>query len=88
MADVQFEEESQYQRSGLTEQKPFFIRLVFKTGLATTDRGAEYVLLAVAVFAIIVAFAFPLLMGGSSGTPTAQDKVRALTAPGMVPVRR
>lgn len=67
MADVQFEEEQQYQQTGQVEQKSFLVRLVLSTGVVSSDRQAEYVLLGVAAIAIITAFAIPLFFGGNSG---------------------
>ncbi len=66
MADgIQFEEEQQYQQPAQTEQKPFFIRLVLSTGVVSTDRQAEYVLLGVAVLGILITL-FTLFSGGNS----------------------
>lgn len=65
MSDIQFEEEQQFQRPAQSEQKPLFIRLVLATGVVSTDREAEYVLLGIAVFLVILAFIIPSVMGGS-----------------------
>ena len=83
MADVQFEEEQQYQQYGQTEQKPFSIRLVLSTGIVSTDTAAKYVLLGVVVLAIILAFVLPLFIRGGSPTLTPTDQIRVLSAPGM-----
>ena len=83
MADVQFEEEPQYQQSSQMEQKPFSIRLVLATGIVSTDTAAKYVLLGVIVLAIILAFVLPLFIKGGSPTLTPTDQVRALSAPGI-----
>lgn len=66
MADIQFDEEQQYQRPREVNQKPFFIRLVLATGIVADDRQAEYVLLGVAVLAVILAFVIPSLLSSSS----------------------
>ncbi len=65
MAEVQFEEEPQYQNFPQPEKKPFFIRLVLATGIVSTDRQAEYVLLGVAALAIVLAFLIPSVFGSS-----------------------
>lgn len=65
MADIQFDEEPQYRNPLQAEQKPFFIRLVLATGIVSTDRQAEYVLLGVAIFALVLAFLIPSFIGSS-----------------------
>ena len=81
MADVQFEEESQYQRPAESEKKSFFIRLVLATGIVSTDRQAEYVLLGVAALALVLAFMIPSFIGGSQ-KPVPQSVVdKALRLP-------
>ena len=65
MADIQFDEEQQYRQPGQVEQKSLFIRLVLATGIVSTDKQAEYVLLGVAIVLIILAFLIPSLFGGS-----------------------
>ena len=70
MADIQFEEEQQYQQQAaeqMVNQKPFFIRLVLSTKIVSTDTQAEYVLLGVAIFFVILAIAIPLFSGSGSG---------------------
>ena len=85
MADVQFEEEPQYQQSSQMEQKPFSIRLVLATGIVSTDTAAKYVLLGIVVLAVILTFILPLLIRGGSPTLTPMDQIRSLSAPGMSP---
>ena len=57
MADIQFNEEQQYVRRSISvEQKQsFLVRLVFASGLATTEEGAQKVLLLIAVISIVLA---------------------------------
>ena len=65
MVDIQFDEESQYaQREQPADTSPF-IRFLLTTGMVSTKRQAEYVLLGSAVFMIILAFMIPLFMDGS-----------------------
>ncbi|GEM_PF-1528425 len=68
MADVQFEEEQQYQQNYQTEQKPFFIRLVFATGIVSTEKAAQYVLLGVAGAFLLIAV-FVAFSGGENAPP-------------------
>lgn len=63
MADIQFDEEQQYQQTRQVEQKPFLVQLVLSTGIVSTDKQAEYMLLGFVAFAIIISFF--LLYGGS-----------------------
>ncbi|MFA6278857.1 MAG: hypothetical protein WCS97_01060 [Candidatus Paceibacterota bacterium] len=60
--NIEFNEESQPQPVYQTEQKSFLTRLVFATGLASTDKGAQYVLLGIAVLATILAFVAPVFI--------------------------
>lgn len=62
MSDIQFDEEQQYQRPIYqAEQKSFLTRLVLSTGIVSTDKGAQYVLLGIAIIAAILAIALPFL---------------------------
>lgn len=84
MTDFQFEEERQNEYvTRSTENKSFLTRLVFATGLVSTEKQAEYILIGVAVIAIILSFVIPALMK-TTYVPTDMEKLRALTAPGMV----
>ena len=82
MADnIQFDEEQQYQRNQQVKQKPFFIRIVLATGIVSTDRQAEYVLLGVAALLIILAFMIPSFIGSApKGTTQHQlgDELRVI----------
>lgn len=79
MADIQFEEEQQFQRYGQAEQKPFMIRLVLSTGIVSTDKQAEYVLLGIAVVAIILAFVVPMLIRvGGDGNRIPPEKIQEI----------
>jgi hypothetical protein len=65
MASIQFDEEPQYpQREQPADTSPF-IRLVLATGVVSTKKQAEYVLLGSAAFMVILAFILPLFMSGS-----------------------
>ena len=80
------EEEQQYQPAYETEQnKPFMVRLVLSTGIVSTSKQAEYVLLGIAALAIILAFAAPSFIGGGSSGVTPEQQQRALNGPGISP---
>lgn len=68
MADIQFEEEQQFQRYGQAEQKPFMIRLVLRTGIVSTEQQAKYVLICVAVFLILMSVVIFSVGGGAQDT--------------------
>lgn len=79
MANIQFEEEQQYQQQCQTgEQKPFFTRLVLATGIVSDDKHAQYVLLGVAVLILILAFMIPSFTGSGARAPTNQDIERII----------
>jgi hypothetical protein len=80
MADIQFEEE-QFQRPVESEKKSLFIRLVLATRMVSTDREAEYVLLGIAGFLIILAFIIPTFLGGSQARVPQNAINAALTLP-------
>ena len=84
MADVQFEEEQQYQQNYQAEQKPFMIRLVLATHIVSTDDAAKYVLLGVAALAIIIAFFVPSFIGGTSA-PKAPSGANVMNTSGEPP---
>ncbi len=83
MADVQFEEEQQYRQGYQAEHKPLLIRLVLATGIVSTDKQAEYVLLGVAAALLLIAI-FVAFSGGQS-TPSENPYVEGqnvLLSPG------
>ena len=59
--DIQFEEESQQQPVYQEQQKSFFVKLILSTGIVSSDKGAEYVLLGIAAIATILAIALPII---------------------------
>ncbi|HVB19999.1 MAG TPA: hypothetical protein VNF51_01775 [Candidatus Paceibacterota bacterium] len=64
MAGIQFdEEEDQYQRSAQIGRKPLFVRLVLATGIVSTDKQTEYVLLGIAIAAAVISW-FLIPSGG------------------------
>jgi hypothetical protein len=69
MADIQFEEESQYRRPAQFEQKPLFIRLVLATGIISTDKQAKYLLLGIAGVGILFTLFMVFHFGGSASKP-------------------
>jgi hypothetical protein len=72
--NIQFDEEQQYQRPAQANQKSLFVRLVLSTGVVSTDRGANYVLLAVAIIAIVLTF---MISAPTKPSSTQTDKIQA-----------
>jgi len=58
----------------------FFTRLVYKTGLAKTQKGADYVLIVVAVVCFALAIG-TLFAGGIVGTPKPPPQAPQLGTP-------
>ena len=85
MADIQFEEEQQFQRYGQTEQKPFMIRLVLSTGIVSTDNAAKYILLGIVGLGIIITL-FIMFSGGRSSPPSV-DQIIWVAGPDAIPGR-
>lgn len=84
MTDIKFEEEQQYQPAYTqTEKEPYMIRLVLSTGIVSTHKAANYVLLGVAALAIILAFIVPAIINSSPKVTSGQQ--RPLLAPGIIP---
>lgn len=70
MADIQFNEEQEFSRRTAAAQTPRFVRLVLKTGIVSTEKGANYVLLiAVVVAGILALFVIPFSLGPTSSKP-------------------
>lgn len=67
MSDVQFTEESEFSRAQALPEQPALVRLVIRTGLARTERDAEYVLFA--LIAVCVIAIFFMLTGGKGDAP-------------------
>ena len=67
MAEIQFNEEQEYQRPAQADRKPFFVRVVLATKIVSTERDAEYVLVGVVVLCLIAAFTIPFLFSGPKG---------------------
>lgn len=84
MADLQFNEEQQLQHSEQVAEKSFLTRLVFGTGLVSTDRQAEYVLLGIAAFLFILAFLIPSFIGGTQ-KQASQSVINAAMIPSTHP---
>lgn len=57
MANLQFNEEQEFTRLNTAPRQSFLMRLAFKTGFVQTEKGAQYLLLAVAgVFLLTALF--------------------------------
>ncbi len=55
MDPISFNEESTRARSALVAKKPLLVRMVLATKIVSTDRQAEYVLVGIAILAIVMA---------------------------------
>ncbi|HVB19997.1 MAG TPA: hypothetical protein VNF51_01765 [Candidatus Paceibacterota bacterium] len=77
MADIQFNEEQQYQRSAQIGRKPLFVRLVLATGIVSTDKQAEYVLLGIAFLGFFITGMF--LLTGNNTTGLSNTDIQRIT---------
>lgn len=64
---IQFQEEQYAPRRGAMSEPRGMAKLVIGWGLAKDEQGATRVLIGIAIGAIILAFAVPMLLGTSSG---------------------
>ena len=58
MANISFNEEQVVARTPLAARDPLFVRLMYKTGIVHTRRGAEIMLIGIAVVALLLAILF------------------------------
>jgi hypothetical protein len=63
MSGIQFDEDQEFSRPAEIPAQSKFIQIVLKTGIVSTEKQAEYVLLAIAVAGIL----FTIFMLSSSG---------------------
>ncbi len=69
MPDVQFNEEQEFsQRRTAPLQQSFLMRLAFKTGFVQTEKGALYLLLAVAGTLLLIALF--IVFSGDGSAPS------------------
>ncbi|MES2931732.1 MAG: hypothetical protein V4682_03490 [Patescibacteria group bacterium] len=54
MATISFDEEPDIIARPAITKKPFLVRLVLSTKIVTTDKQAEYVLIGIAVFCVLL----------------------------------
>ena len=80
MADIQFEEE-RFERQVPPVKKSFFTKLVLSTGIVSTDKDAQYVLVGFAVLMLALAFLIPLLFGSSPSRAPQGDAGALVPAP-------
>ena len=85
MAEVIFEEDSDnITRPAPVSAKPsFMVNMVYKTGLAKTPKGANYVLLGIIVVCVLVAI-LSLFAGGLIGNTSTSSASAASSEPGAV----
>jgi hypothetical protein len=69
MADIEFQEERGYV-SARSDQPSFFTRIVLATGMVRTERGAQYVLLALTALIIFATFMFQASKSKDERTPS------------------
>ncbi len=70
MSDISFDEENTSVRAApLATQQPALVKLVIRWGLAKDQKGAEIVLISVAIIAAVLAIAIPLMTGGVDRPP-------------------
>jgi hypothetical protein len=70
MADLQFIEPQEYGQRRTLPPPSFLTRLVLRSGLVETERGAQYLLLGVTVVCIGIALFLTLSSGPSAPPPS------------------
>lgn len=65
MDPIQYNDEPQFAQAQASRRQSLLVRMVLATGLASTESGAQYVLLAIAVIAAALAVAIYFLYGQS-----------------------
>lgn len=66
MSDIQFDEDQESKRSISVGQKPLFVRLVLATGIVSTDKAAEYILLGIVGLSLVI---MTVVISSSGGAP-------------------
>ena len=88
MTDLQFGEDQEFSRPAMMpQQQSLFVRLVLRTGIVTTEKEAEYVLIGIIVLCVVIMF-FMLTSGGSSNSsalPFEEGQNIVLPAGGTTP---
>lgn len=70
MSDISFDEENTTMRAApIASQQPALVKLVIRWGLAKDQKGAEMVLIVIAVIAAALAIAVPFMSGGVDRPP-------------------
>ncbi len=68
MAEIQFDNEQEFARPAAYESEPRgMTKLIIGWGLAKDERSAQYVLVGVVVWAVLLAFLIPAFIGSSTG---------------------
>ncbi|MFA6408523.1 MAG: hypothetical protein WCW36_03630 [Candidatus Paceibacterota bacterium] len=86
MADIQFNEDQEYQRSAIVERKSLFVRLVLATGIVSSDKAAEYVLICFVILGLGITF-FSFTRSGPASPPPA-TQIIWVAGPGAIPGKR
>jgi len=83
MSDISFDEENTTMRAApIATQQPALVKLVIRWGLAKDQKGAEMVLIGIAVVAAVLAIAIPLMTGGESSRLPQLDPMNVDLPPG------
>ncbi len=69
MSELQFDEEPAYEPRQQVEKKSFLTQMVLATGVVSSDRQAQYVLLSVAAVATVLSL---FLIFSTTGSPAPQ----------------
>lgn len=77
MTTIQFDEDQEFSRSPEVTQTPLFVRLVLKTGIVSTQKQAEYVLLGLAISGFIIIGI--ILMTGNKATGLSTVDIQRIT---------
>ena len=77
MTDIQFEGESEFERPSAAASPPLLVRLLLRTGLVQTERGANYVLVGIAGVGIIFTL-FTLFSFGQNSPRPANNSITGI----------
>jgi hypothetical protein len=76
MGEIQYTEETEFQRPAPIEEKSFLVQLLLNNRLAKTDRGAEYLLAGVAGTLLICMLIIFFMSNGTNARPLNKQDIR------------